>query len=78
MERKGNHIYELKTEERVEDGDRIELYKVETIILDKDDVKNGIVITWKAKDTDFEIWFPGKRNPLSTPRWCRRFSIKSK
>jgi hypothetical protein len=55
-----------------------EVYKIETIKLSTKDVEKGLEITWKADDTEFEIWFPSERNPLSIPWWCRRFSIKSK
>jgi hypothetical protein len=78
MSRRNDHTYVLTPEKITEDGKEKEVYKIEKILLKIEDVNKGLEITWKAKDTEFEIWFPGARNPLSVPRWCRRCSIKSK
>jgi hypothetical protein len=78
MSRTGNHTFELETVDKDINGETVPCYKVKTIDLNIEDVRDGIEITWIAADTDFELWFPGKRNPLSRPWWCRRFSLKSK
>lgn len=61
MKMKGNNVLEFDlTPTKIEDhkGNLIKTYKVEDIELHLDDLKNGVEILWKSKDTKFELWFP--------------------
>jgi len=57
-----NRQHSYKLEKKEENSD---VYYVDVIEIDKDELQRGVEITWHSDDTDFEIWFPEGQNPFS-------------
>lgn len=55
-----------------------ELYFIDDIVINMNELKNGMEIIWLADDTDFDIWFPKDRNPFSTFYFLRSLPAKSR
>lgn len=57
-----NRKHSYKLEKKGENGD---IYFIDTIEIDREELPSGVEITWFSDDTDFEIWFPQGQNPFS-------------
>lgn len=70
--------YELKKIKEVdEEGNEREYYYMDDIVINKHDIENGADITWYSEETDFQVWFPNERNPISRFflfRWIPMYS----
>lgn len=55
----------LKHHYKLEKRDiKADIYFIDKIEIEQEELSKGIEITWLADDTDFEIWFPHHRNPI--------------
>jgi len=62
-----NHSYKIEKKEGNSD-----IYFVDTIEIDRNEMQRGVEITWSADDTEFEIWFTRDQNPFSNlPKQAR-------
>ena len=55
-----------------------DIYFVEDIVIDKNKSGHNPTITWSSDDTEFEIWFPRDRNPVTGIPFLRRLSANSR
>jgi len=57
-----NQKHNYKIEKKNQNSD---LYFIDTIEIDQDELQRGVEVSWIAEDTEFEIWFPKDQNPFS-------------
>ncbi|TVQ02864.1 MAG: hypothetical protein EA359_10840 [Balneolaceae bacterium] len=77
-----SHRIELKLEKQFRKdnhGRDHHFYFADDIVINEDMIAEGVEITWTTEDqTEFEIWFPRERNPLSIFFLCKWFTLKSR
>ncbi len=70
----------LKKKSRIDNyGKDHHYYFADDIIIKAEQIAKGVQITWTTDDkSDFEIWFPRERNPLSIFFLFKWFTIRSR
>ena len=73
MGNNGQHSYKL--EKKKENSD---VYYIDSIEVDRNELQRGVEITWFSDDTEFEIWFPQGENPFSNSNLPEQALINSR